>query len=127
MIPGMIVLPFTSTRVAPAGSETEADGPIAVIRLPSTITVAFSMTPGVPWIGPAAIPAIVITRAPTSATEPDGMSLFTVKPIGTPFASGSPGLPVAPSTNEKEVASSRVKSSGPRAQCSRRPSPDQCR
>ena len=70
---------------------------------------------------------MVITRAPTSATTPDGMSLFTVKPIGMPFASGSAALSSAPSTNEKELASSRVKSSGPSAQCSRRLSPDQCR
>ena len=53
MIPGMIVLPLTSMRVAPAGTGTEDDGPTAVMRLPSMMTVAFSMTPGVPWIGPA--------------------------------------------------------------------------
>ena len=127
MIPGMIVLPLTSIRVAPAGTLTDDDGPIAVMRLPSTMTVAFSMTPGVPWMGPAARLAIVMTRAPTSATTPCGTSLFTVKPIGMPLASGSAALAWPPSTNENELASSRVKSSGPSAQCSRLLSPDQCR
>ena len=98
------------------------------MRLPSTTTVAFSITPGVPWIGPAAARfAIVMTRAPTSATTPCGRSLFAVKPIGMPLASGSAALAWPPATNENELASSRVKSSGPSAQCSRRLSPDQCR
>ena len=48
MIPGMIVLPLTSTRVAPAGTATEDDGPMAEMRLPRMMTVASSMTPGVP-------------------------------------------------------------------------------
>ena len=40
----MIVLPLTSMRVAPAGTVTEPDGPTAVMRLPSTTMVPFSIT-----------------------------------------------------------------------------------
>ena len=66
----MMVLPLTSTRRAPAGTDTDEDGPTAVMRLPSITIVPFSITPGVPWIAPGFRPAIVITRAPTSATDP---------------------------------------------------------
>jgi len=44
MMPGMIVLPVASMRLAPAGIVTDRLGPIAVIRLPSITIVAFSMT-----------------------------------------------------------------------------------
>jgi hypothetical protein len=91
-IPGMIVFPFTSMRLAPAGTLTEPEGPTAVMRLPSITTVAFSTTPGVPGIGPGLSPAIVTTRAPTRATAPDGLSLLTVNPIGIPLASASSGF-----------------------------------
>ena len=47
MMPGMIVLPATSIRLAPAGMDTAPARPIAVMRLPSTTTVPFSMTPAV--------------------------------------------------------------------------------
>ena len=63
--------------------------------------VAFSITPGVPWIAPGLRPAIVMTRAPTSATEPSGTSLFAVKPIAMPFASGSSGFRL-PAVDERE-------------------------
>ena len=60
MIPGMIVLPLTSMRRASAGTWIDADGPTATMRLPSIRMVAFSITPGVPAIGPGFSPAIVI-------------------------------------------------------------------
>ena len=67
-------------------------GPTAVIRLPSTTTVPFSITPGVPGIAPGLRPAIVMMRAPTSAIEPAGTSLLAVKPMAMPFASGRPAF-----------------------------------
>ena len=87
-------------RRALAGTCTDDDGPTAMIRLPSITMVAFSITPGVPWIGPGFKPAMVITRAPTSASAPDGLSLLAVNPIGMPLASGS-SRPLAgpPATN----------------------------
>ena len=99
MIPGMIVLPFTSTRFAAAGTCIDPAGPMALIRLPSITIVAFSITPGVPVIAPGFIPAMVSTRAPTSAITPDGLSLVAVNPIGTPFTSGSSAFGNPPSTN----------------------------
>jgi hypothetical protein len=61
-------------RSAPAGTVTDAVGPTATMRLPSTTMVPFSMTAfaGIGWPGRA--PAIVMMRAPTSAMVPDGMS-----------------------------------------------------
>ena len=47
-----MVLPVTSMRRVPAGIRTDDAGPTAAILFPSTSTVAFSMTPGVPPIGP---------------------------------------------------------------------------
>jgi hypothetical protein len=95
MIPGMIVLPFTSMRRASDGTGTEPDGPTATMRLPSTSTVASSITPGVPLMGPGFRPPIVMTRAPTRASDPDGLSVGTRNPIGSPFDSGSRALRAA--------------------------------
>jgi hypothetical protein len=89
IMPGMMVLPVTSMRRAPAGTGTADAGPTATTRLPSTSTVALSITPGVPAIEPGFRPDIVITRAPTSASDPEGLSLLIENPIGTPLASGS--------------------------------------
>ena len=66
-----------------------------MMRLDSIRTVAFSMTPGVPWIGPGFRPAMVMTRAPTSASEPEGLSAGAENPMGMPFASGSVFRPLA--------------------------------
>jgi hypothetical protein len=71
------------------------------------------MTPGVPWIGPGFNPDIVMMRAPTSAIDPDGLSVFTVNPIGVPFASGASAFACAPSTNVNVCPRSRVNRSGP--------------
>ena len=90
MMPGMIVLPLTSIlrraggnrhrrRRADRGDAIALDEDRGVLDHAGR---ALNRTGGDRF-------AIVITRAPTSATVPDGMSLFTVKPIGTPFASGS--------------------------------------
>ncbi len=54
--PGRIVLPFRSTRVAPAGTGVDA-GPTAVIFAPETTTVPLSMT----------LPVPSMTRPPTNA------------------------------------------------------------
>ena len=51
-------------------------------RVPFSIT--FEATSELP--GP---PADVMIRAPTNAIAPSGVSLFAVKPMLTPFASGA--------------------------------------
>ena len=132
-MPGMMVLPVTSMRFAFAGIATSA--PMAVIVLPSTTIVPFSMTPAVPLKGltrgprPERLallsPAAVMIRAPTSAIVPSGASLFTVNPIGVPFASGSSGFSRPWSRNVNVRERSRAKSSGPIDQSTRRLSPDQ--
>ena len=97
-------------------------------RLPSTTIVPFSMTSARAAL-PA--PAIVMIRAPTSASAPDGdVGSSSMNPIGTPFASGSAGLSaVGPGSARKAnvLARSRVKYSGPSDQWTRRLSPDQWR
>ena len=88
----MIVAPRASMRAAPAGIGTVPARPSALIRLPSITMVPFSMTPVVgPPLRPAP-PPIVTRRAPSIATAPSGTSDAAVKPIGTPFASGSSGF-----------------------------------
>ena len=65
MMPGMIVLPRASMRVrARRGSAPCRRGPIAVIRLPSTTIVPFSMTPAAGHRSVPAPSAIVMIRAP---------------------------------------------------------------
>ena len=79
-MPGMIVRPETSMRVAPDGTDTESEGPTAVMRFSSTTTVPFSITRS---------PSIATMRAPTSAMLPDGWSLAVMKPIAVRAASPS--------------------------------------
>src|SRR5437870_4299312 len=61
MRPGMIVLPDALMTVAPAGTVTVVDGPIAVIFPLVTMMVACSM---------GALPVPSITRAPVKAKTP---------------------------------------------------------
>ena len=79
-------------RRAPAGTCTDADGPTAVMRLPSTTMVRVLDDAGRALDRPGFRPAIVMTRAPTSAIAPAGLSLVAVKPMAMPFASGSSGF-----------------------------------
>ena len=67
-------------------------------------------------------------RAPTKAMAPLGASACAVKPMSTPFASGSSGAAGTGGVGVRNVKvrpRSRVKSSGPSDQCTRRLSPDQ--
>ena len=82
---------------------TDRLGPIAAIRLRSITIVPFSMTSA---DEPAGV-ATVITRAPTSASTPLGTSVFTVKPIGMPFASGSSAVRFPPLTVNRSCQTSR--------------------
>jgi hypothetical protein len=86
-MPGMIVLPRASICFAPEGIGTLR--PTAAMRLPSTITVPFSMTSAALPAGWPPRPAARMMRAPTKAIAPDGASDFVLNPMLVPFASGS--------------------------------------
>ena len=129
MMPGMIVLPLHVDARRAGRHLTDDDGPTAVMRLPSTMTVRVLDHARRALIGPASRPAIVITRAPTSASAPAGTSLFAVKPMLMPFASGSSGFGVHRcSTNVNvcgEIAREELRARA--SSDSVRLSPDQCR
>src|ERR1051325_6203777 len=72
----MIVLPDASTTVAPRGTLTEPDGPIALIRFFSTTTVPLGITSS---------PFMVINRAFVNAIVPEGFGRGTVIAISPIF------------------------------------------
>jgi hypothetical protein len=76
----MTVLPAASKVLAPAGTETVPDGPMAAIRLSVTTMSAFSRTSS---------PFIVTTRAPLSTHEPCGTDRGIVRAIGMVWAFGT--------------------------------------
>ena len=79
--PGMIVLPATSTTLAPAGIATCARGPMAAMRSPRTTTTPSSTIP-------PSLVARVTRRAPVSATMPVGLSAATSIDSETPAVGG---------------------------------------
>ena len=86
MMPGMMVLPATSMRAA------HRRAPHRARRPDRGDAVAFDQHGAIlddarRWRPERSAGAdIVMMRAPTSAIEPDGMSLVTVKPIGIPWS-----------------------------------------
>ena len=77
----MMVLPATSTVLAPAGIATSPRLPTATMRLSRTTMTPSSITP------PSAF-ALVTIRAPLSATGPRGRSAATSRARETPVVGG---------------------------------------
>ena len=112
----MMVLPAMSMTGTPAGTGVLEAGPMASIRLPSTMMTPFSIT---------SVPFMVISRAPVRAMRPSGLSAWALKPRLIPVSSGAGSSSGAPSTKVKAWFRSRVNSCGPSDHCSRCESPDQ--
>ncbi len=78
----MIVLPATSTTIAPAGTGVDARGPTATIRSSRTITTPSATIP------PSSL-AIVTSLAPTSATVPRCLAAAVSIDSDTPDRGGT--------------------------------------